>query len=72
MYEFNREAIRGVVAAWLLCVGIAGWGLGSQALSLLYDALLLESKENPARITPSGLHEETRVLSSTASRIQPR
>ena len=38
----DSEALRGVIAAWLLCIGMAGCGLASEALSLLYDALLLE------------------------------
>ena len=39
---YDSEAFRGVIAAWLLCIGIAGCGLGSQALSFIYEALLLE------------------------------
>ena len=42
MYAHKREAMRGVIAAWLLCVGIAGCGLASQAISVIYEALALE------------------------------
>ena len=38
----DSEALRGVIAAWLLCIGMAGCGLGTQALSVLYEALFLE------------------------------
>jgi hypothetical protein len=36
------ESIRGVVAAWLVCAAVAGCGLGTQALSLIYQTLWLE------------------------------
>lgn len=36
------ESIRGVIAAWLVCAAVAGCGLGTQALSLIYEAVLLE------------------------------
>jgi|HubBroStandDraft_6_1064221.scaffolds.fasta_scaffold2133599_1 hypothetical protein len=39
---YDSEAFRGVIAAWLLCIGIAGCGLGSRALSSIYEVLLLE------------------------------
>jgi hypothetical protein len=38
----HSQEIRGVIAAWLLCAAVAGCGLGTQALSLIYEALLLE------------------------------
>jgi hypothetical protein len=41
MYAYNREAVQGVIAAWLLCLGIAGCGLASQAVSIFYEVLLL-------------------------------
>ena len=34
--------VRDVIAAWLLCIGMAGCGLASELAWIVYEALLLE------------------------------
>jgi hypothetical protein len=34
--------IRDVIAAWLMCIGMAACGLATEFASLVYEALLLE------------------------------